>query len=165
MGGTLKQIRGLDLAAKHVLKDQFSPCRIPTLEEFVDECMKLDLKMIIDLKPLGSTDKTCELITDLYKKKPKLYTSAMTSSFHPHLLYAIRQKDSRICCSMAWRPSYFAYKNYSGVSKEMARRFSSPLQHLPLTFLTVFHGFRRPSCIRPCKYCSYGIWCGVLTAI
>ena len=126
---TLKQVRSLDLAAKHVLKEQFSPCRIPTLEEFVDECLKLDLKMIIDLKPLESTEKTAELITDLYKQKPQLYTSAMTSSFHPNLLYAIRQKDSRICCSMAWRPHYFAYKNYSGVSKEMARRFSSPFQH------------------------------------
>ena len=126
---TLKQVRALDLAAKHVLKDQFTPCRIPTLEEFVEECLKLDLKMIIDLKPLMSVENTCEIITDLYKKKPKLYTTAMTSSFHPHLLYAIRQKDPKICCSMAYRPSFYAYKNYSGVSKEMARRYSSPLQH------------------------------------
>ena len=126
---TLKEVRKLDIAAKHVLKDQFSPCRIPTLEEFVDECLKLELKMIIDLKPLESTEQTAELITDLYKRKPQLYTSAMTSSFFPNLLYAIRQKDSRICCSIAWRPSFVAYKNYSGVSKEMARRFSSPFQH------------------------------------
>ena len=85
--------------------------------------------MIIDLKPLESTEQTAELITDLYKRKPQLYTSAMTSSFFPNLLYAIRQKDSRICCSIAWRPSFVAYKNYSGVSKEMARRYSSPFQH------------------------------------
>ena len=71
---TLKEVKKLDLAAKHVLKDQFSPCRIPTLEEMVDECLKLELKMIIDLKPLETTEKTTELITDLYKRKPKLYT-------------------------------------------------------------------------------------------
>ena len=126
---TLSQVKKLDLAAKHPLKDQFTPCRIPTLEDFVQECLKLDLKMIIDLKILRSYEMTVDLITGLYQKYPQLYHSAMTSSFMPDLIYAIRHKDPRICCSMAWRPWFLSCKTYSPVSKDCLRRFDSPFQH------------------------------------
>ena len=119
----------MSLLLQHVLKDQFTPSRIPTLEDFVDECLTLDLKMIIDLKTLGSTEKTVEIITDLFRKRPKLYEMALASSFFPDLLYAIRLRDPKICCSMAWRPWFISYCNYSPVPKEMVRRFSSPFQH------------------------------------
>jgi len=129
---TLSQVKKLDLAAKHPLRDTFTPCRIPTLDEFVGECLNLDMKMIIDLKTIGSVRQTellMEAVTELYKRNPKLYESAMTSSFHPDLLYAIRSRDPRIVCSMAWRPWYVAYKGYSSISKEMVRRFDSPFKH------------------------------------
>ena len=92
----------MDVAAHHPLRD--GPCRVPTLEEYVAECLKLDLKMIIDLKTIGSAERVADVICDLYKKNPRLYANAMTSSFHPDLLYAIRRKDLKIVCSMAWRP-------------------------------------------------------------
>jgi len=148
---TLAQVRKLDLAAKHPLRDQYSPCRIPTLDEFVAECLNLDLKMIIDLKPIigpttdiGIVDK----INELYKRNPKLYQYAMTSSFHPDLLYAIRSRDTRIVCSMAWRPWFVAYKGYSSIChmQSMVRRFDSPFKHhmclvLDSVYTWAFHNF------------------------
>merc|ERR1712117_682838 len=80
---TYSQLKKLDIAAKHPLKDTYSPCRIPTLEEYVQECLKLDLKMIIDLRTVGTVEKTMEMITGLYRRFPKLYASAMSSSFYP----------------------------------------------------------------------------------
>lgn len=122
------QLKKLDLAEKHVLKDQYTPTRIPTLEEYIDECLALDMKMIIDLKTIGTAEKTAEMIIDFFKRKPRMYENALASSFYPDLLYMIRLKDPKICCSMAWRPGYIAYKCYTPVSKELVRRFTSPFQ-------------------------------------
>jgi len=129
---TLEEIRSLDIVAKHKFKERFSPCRIPLLKEFVDECLKLNLLMIMDLKTYENSEKTAAIISNLYKATPELYNSALVSSFYPNLLYDIRMKDQNISCSMAWEPHYFAYKNhyYSGGSlTHMTRRFMSPLSH------------------------------------
>jgi len=141
---TFDQVKQLDVAANHPLRD--GPCRVPTLDEYVEECLKLDLKMIIDLKTIGSAERVAEVICDLYKKNPRLYANAMTSSFHPDLLYAIRRKDLKIVCSMAWRPWYVAYKGYSSISKEKVRRFDSPLAHhtavvADYAYTWAFHNF------------------------
>jgi len=141
---TFDQVKQLDVAAHHPLRD--GPCRVPTLEEYVAECLKLDLKMIIDLKTIGSAERVADVICDLYKKNPRLYANAMTSSFHPDLLYAIRRKDLKIVCSMAWRPWYVAYKGYSSISKEKVCRFDSPLAHhtavlADYAYTWAFHNF------------------------
>ena len=67
------QLRKLDAAHNHVLKQDFSPERIPTVEDFVSKCLELDLKMIIDLKSWKIPEKTVEFVCDLYTKKPELY--------------------------------------------------------------------------------------------
>lgn len=45
----------------HVLKDDFSPERIPTLEEFVDEAVKLGMKVILDLKTYKQPEETTKV--------------------------------------------------------------------------------------------------------
>ena len=87
---TLDEVRKLDIAEKHVLKDEFSPTRIPKLEDFVRECLRLDLKMIIDLKTYMAPEATARVILELFSNYPELHTKAMVSSFFPHLIYVIR---------------------------------------------------------------------------
>ena len=87
---TLDAVRKLDIAEKHVLKDEFSPTRVPKMEDFVKECLRLDLKMIIDLKTYMAPEATARVILELFAKYPELHTKAMVSSFFPHLIYVIR---------------------------------------------------------------------------
>ena len=90
---TLDEVRKLDIAEKHVLKDEFSPTRIPKLEDFVRECLRLDLKMIIDLKTYMAPEATARVILELFSSYPELHTKAMVSSFFPHLIYVIRLEN------------------------------------------------------------------------
>ena len=87
---TLDEVRKLDIAEKHVLKDEFSPTRVPRLDDFIRECLRLNLKMIIDLKTYKSPEATARVILELFSKYPELHTKAMVSSFFPHLIYVIR---------------------------------------------------------------------------
>ena len=89
----MDEVRKLDIAEKHVLKDEFSPTRIPKLEDFVRECLRLDLKMIIDLKTYMAPEATARVILELFSKYPELHTKAMVSSFFPHLIYVIRLEN------------------------------------------------------------------------
>ena len=84
-------MKQLDVAAHHPLRD--GPCRVPTLEEYVAECLKLDLKMIIDLKTYMAPEATARVILELFSKYPELHTKAMVSSFFPHLIYVIRLEN------------------------------------------------------------------------
>ena len=59
---SLEQVQKLDLAAKHVLKDDFSPERIPTLDDFMDEAVKLGLKVILDLKTYKQPEETAKVV-------------------------------------------------------------------------------------------------------
>merc|ERR1719334_2531810 len=65
------EIQLLDLAAKHPLGgDNFSNVKIPTVEQFVAECIRYGMKMIIDLKTWSHPDETVELILSLRRKYP-----------------------------------------------------------------------------------------------
>lgn len=126
---TWEQAQKLDFAAKHILKDQYSPQRLPSVDEFVQECINLKLKMIIDLKTYDEVEKTTAYITGLFKKFPGLYSKALVSSFWPHLIYAIRAKDPKIVCSMAWRPYFLSYQDFNGSLKDSRPRFDAFWKH------------------------------------
>ena len=64
--------------------EKFSPEQISTVEEMVDECMALDLKMIIEVGGNFSKDcaeRTSKFIVDLYRKEPRLFEVAIVTSF------------------------------------------------------------------------------------
>ena len=71
-------------------REEFTPTRVPRLDDFVRECLRLNLKMIIDLKTYMSPEATARTVLELYSKYPELHTKAMVSSFWPHLIYVIR---------------------------------------------------------------------------
>ena len=61
------------------------------------ECLKHNMKVIIDLKSWESPDETINLVTSLYKQMPALRTSALVTSFFPQLLYKLRSSDIIVC--------------------------------------------------------------------
>ena len=126
----LADLQKLDAAEHHVLKEFFSPARVPTVDDFVQECLRLDLKMIIDLKSWQTPEQTVHFVTDLFAKHDGLHTKALVSTFFPHLAYLIRQKDPKIVMAMAWRPHYLSYETYGGNHLHHRPRFSSPFYHL-----------------------------------
>ncbi len=126
---TLEEVRKVDIAERHVLRDEFTPTRIPTLADFVAECLKHDLRMVIDLKTYLAPEATAKIILELFQRHADLHSKAMVSSFWPHLIYLVRSRDPRIICSMAWRPQFLAYESYSAVAGGAKRRFDGLLQH------------------------------------
>ena len=84
------QLSKLDLAIKHPLSANYKGVRIPKVEAFVAECLRLNMKVIIDLKSWESPEETVNLVSSLYRQMPALRTNALVTSFFPQLLYKLR---------------------------------------------------------------------------
>jgi len=125
---TYSQLRKLDLGTKHPLSASFNNVRIPSVEEFVAECVKLDLKMIIDLKTWELPEETANLILSLHKQFPTLKTNSIITSFFPTLLYKLRSSDPSIVTAVSTRPNFLSLATWEGVSYGMRPRFSGVKQ-------------------------------------
>ncbi|GFW37381.1 glycerophosphodiester phosphodiesterase 1 [Trichonephila clavipes] len=53
---TFSEIRELDAASTHIYRDRFKGEKIATLEEGIEECLKLKMKLILDVKEYDSRD-------------------------------------------------------------------------------------------------------------
>ncbi|XP_047427106.1 glycerophosphodiester phosphodiesterase 1-like [Mugil cephalus] len=103
------QLRRLDAAARHRLKDKFSAEKVPTLQEAVEESIKHQLTIFFDVK--GQPDKAASVLHEMYKKFPVLYNSSVVCSFEPKVIYKMRQTDPRVVTALThrpWRLSQFA---------------------------------------------------------
>ena len=109
--------------------DKKAVYKIPKVTDFVSECLKLNMKMIIDLKSYDRPDLCVNLINELYAQHPSLYEHALVSSFFPNIIYSIRSGDPKIVCSMAWRPHFIAYESYTGSLADFRPRFESVFTH------------------------------------
>ena len=125
---TYTQLSKLDLAPRHPLSASFNNVKIPSVEEFVAECISLDLKMIIDLKTWELPDETVNLILSLHKQFPTLKTNSIITSFFPNLLYKLRSSDPQIVTAVSTRPYFFSLATWEGVSTGMRPRFSGMKQ-------------------------------------
>nr|XP_019940024.1 PREDICTED: glycerophosphodiester phosphodiesterase 1-like [Paralichthys olivaceus] len=99
---TLSDLRKLDAAAKHPLREKFAGEKIPTLEEAVEECIKLQLTIYFDVK--GHPDEAAAALKELYKKHPVLYNSSIVCSFEPKVIYRMRQSDPEVVTALTHRP-------------------------------------------------------------
>ncbi len=132
-------LRTLNATPKdHLFKDDFPAEKVPKLEEFVDECLKLDVKMIIDVKTWKQPELTVNAVVGLFAKRPELYKMAMVSSFFPHLAYLIRQRDPKIVMAMAFRPGFISRE---GAKSDAKRRFNSLPLHLVALMADVILGW------------------------
>ncbi|XP_035516146.1 glycerophosphodiester phosphodiesterase 1 [Morone saxatilis] len=98
----MSELAKLDAAAKHRLRDKFAGEKIPTLEEAVEECIKLQLTIYFDVK--GHPDEAAAALKELYKRHPVLYNSSIVCSFEPKVIYRMRQSDPDVVTALTHRP-------------------------------------------------------------
>ncbi|CAL1601786.1 unnamed protein product [Knipowitschia caucasica] len=122
-------LRKLDAAAKHRLRSKYSGEKIPTLEEAVEECIRLQLTIYFDVK--SHPDEAAAALKALYKKNPVLYNSSIVCSFEPKVIYRMRQSDPGVVTALTHRPWSLSHLG-DGVP-----RFSSPWKLGWMTLLDV----------------------------
>jgi len=137
---TLGQLQQFDLATKHPLSANYDKIRIPTVDDFVKECLSKNMKMMIDLKTYDRPEETAALILNLYEKYPSLRTSAIITSFFPNLLYKIRSINPSIIVSISWRPHFLAYSTWEGTEDSMRPR-KNGIQFLVLRAIDVVYSY------------------------
>ncbi|KAK2833461.1 hypothetical protein Q5P01_017350 [Channa striata] len=96
------QLRRLDAAARHRLKDKFVGEKVPTLQEAVEECIRHQLTIIFNVK--DQADKAAAVLHAMYNKFPALYNSSIVSSFEPKVIYKMRQTDPNVVTALTHRP-------------------------------------------------------------
>jgi len=128
-GITNSNLKKLDLSSKHPLGSSFKFVAVPDLENFVEECIKLNMKMIIDLKTYEVPEETAAVILGLYAKFPAMKSITIVTSFFPHLLYRLRRQDPDIVCSMSTRPFFLSSTTYDGTTRSLKKRYGG-LKHL-----------------------------------
>ena len=127
---SLAQVAGLDLASKHPKSSDFKNARIPTVEQFVDECLKNDMKLIIDLKTYTMPDETIDLLSKLYIKHPELKRNSIVTSFFPNLLYRLRSRHPDAVAAISTRPYFLSCSSWEGTRASMRPRFPSLARQL-----------------------------------
>ncbi|XP_015610352.1 glycerophosphodiester phosphodiesterase 1 [Cephus cinctus] len=140
---TWDQLKELDITYNHPLRDKFrSGEKIALLEDVLEECIKNDQRIFMDIKE-KSLD-IVQIILNMYKKYPKLFERAIVTSFNPIVIYMIRRKEPRVVCSLSWRPFVFSRKSYSSLDGPGAVRFNNPLKHIAAWTLDVIHSWALP---------------------
>ncbi|XP_063286409.1 glycerophosphodiester phosphodiesterase 1 isoform X1 [Pelobates fuscus] len=95
-------LRRMNAAAKHRLRNQFQGEKVPTLEEAVRECINYNLTIYFDVK--GHANEAAEALRKLYVSYPRLYNSSIVCSFEPSVIYKIRQADQNVITALTHRP-------------------------------------------------------------
>ncbi|XP_072318486.1 glycerophosphodiester phosphodiesterase 1-like [Eucyclogobius newberryi] len=126
---SFSDLRKLDAAAKHRLRSKFSGEKVPTLEEAVEECIRLQLTVYFDVK--GHPEEAAATLKALYKKNPVLYNSSIVCSFDPDVIYRMRQSDPEVVTALTYSPWSLSHFG------DGAPRFSSPWKHYWMTLLDV----------------------------
>ena len=121
---SLSQLAELDLASKHPLSENFSNVRIPTVDQFIAECLRLNMKIIIDLKSYDLPEETVSLLTSLYTKYPDLKDNSLVTSFFPILLYRLRSSDPDIVTAVSTRPLVLSCHCWEGTAASARPRYS-----------------------------------------
>lgn len=120
---TFEALRRLDAASKHAFAERFRGERVPTLEEGVEECLRLGLRLIVDVKEYDH--RAVALVDELFRNRPELYRRALVASFYPQFIYALRRQNPGIVTALTWRPGFVAYEDV----ENLRPRFKSFVKH------------------------------------
>ncbi|XP_076329192.1 glycerophosphodiester phosphodiesterase 1-like isoform X2 [Tachypleus tridentatus] len=104
---TFHEVRELDASKHHPQSSLYEGEKIPTLEEGVQECLKLNLRMIFDVKEYD--EKALKAVLDIFEKYSELYKVAVVASFYPNFIYQLRSANPNIVCALTWRPNFISY--------------------------------------------------------
>ncbi|KAL8606981.1 hypothetical protein ACOMHN_041370 [Nucella lapillus] len=85
------ELEGVNAAAKHKYGKDKGAVKIPTLEECLKECLRLNLLVFIDCKAFAQ--KTADLVDQLFTKYPALYDTATVCSFYPNIIKSENTAD------------------------------------------------------------------------
>ncbi|XP_068672701.1 glycerophosphodiester phosphodiesterase 1-like [Montipora foliosa] len=96
-----EELRQLDASCKHPLSHKFPKEKIPTLEEVVELCSSLGLKMLIEIKKGTNTLETALLLKNLFLSY-QLYDKALVCSCYPTVIYQIRKTDPKVITALVW---------------------------------------------------------------
>ncbi|KAK3740690.1 hypothetical protein QZH41_019067, partial [Actinostola sp. cb2023] len=81
-----EEMRTLNAAAKHPLRDEFPIEQIPTLEDTITTCLDLGLQMYIDVKTYTRVNRVAHALKDVFHRY-QLYDKAMVCSFYPNVIF------------------------------------------------------------------------------
>ncbi|XP_012591528.1 glycerophosphodiester phosphodiesterase 1 isoform X1 [Microcebus murinus] len=99
---TFEQIRKLNAAANHRLRNDFPNEKIPTLREAVAEALNHNLTIFFDVK--GHAHKATDALKKMYMEFPQLYNNSIVCSFLPDVIYKMRQTDPKVVTALIHRP-------------------------------------------------------------
>ncbi|VFV43139.1 glycerophosphodiester phosphodiesterase [Lynx pardinus] len=99
---TFEQIRKLNPAANHRLRNDFPDEKIPTLREAVAECLNYNLTIFFDVK--GHANMATDALKKIYMEFPQLYNNSIVCSFLPEVIYKMRQTDQNVVTALTHRP-------------------------------------------------------------
>lgn len=105
---TLEEIRKLDASVKHPLREKFPGEKVPTLEEVVELCSSLGLKMIIEIKKGTETLETAQYLKNLFSSY-HLYDKALVCCYFPSVIYQVRKVDPQIVTALVWWRDTLSY--------------------------------------------------------
>ncbi|GFR33160.1 glycerophosphodiester phosphodiesterase 1 [Trichonephila clavata] len=103
---TFSEIRELDAASNHIYRDRFKGEKIATLEEGIEECLKLKMKLILDVKEYDS--RAVAIVSEMFTKHKELYKQALVASFYPSFIYQLRRVDPKIVTALTFRPKFIS---------------------------------------------------------
>nr|XP_050043749.1 glycerophosphodiester phosphodiesterase 1-like [Dermacentor andersoni] len=121
------ELRRLDAASKHPFAQRFKGERVPTLEEGVEECLRLGMRLIIEVKEHDC--RAVEVLDQLFRERPVLYGRALVASSYPNFVYALRRNNPDIVTALTWRPGILTYED----ANNTLPRFESRAVHLIAT--------------------------------
>ncbi|XP_016051760.1 PREDICTED: glycerophosphodiester phosphodiesterase 1 [Miniopterus natalensis] len=104
---TFEQIRKLNPAANHRLRNDFPDEKIPTLREAVTESLNHNLTIFFDVK--GHANKATDALKKMYMEFPQLYNNSMVCSFLPEVIYKMRRTDRNVVTALTHRPWSLSY--------------------------------------------------------
>lgn len=99
---TFEQIRKLNPAANHRLRNDFPHEKVPTLREAVAESLNHNLIIFFDVK--GHANKATDALKKIYMEFPQLYNNSIVCSFLPEVIYKMRQTDQNVVTALTHRP-------------------------------------------------------------
>ncbi|XP_037579542.1 glycerophosphodiester phosphodiesterase 1 [Dermacentor silvarum] len=121
---SFEDLRRLDAGSKHPLSKNCLCVRVPTLEEGVNQCLRLGLRFIVRVKRYDY--RAVALLDALFRQRPKLYRRGLVSSSDPWFIYALRYRNPDIVTALIWRPRLLAYED----AEERRPRFDTRKEHL-----------------------------------
>lgn len=119
------ELRRQDARTKHPMSRNCSSCAgVLTLEEGVQECLRLGLRFIVHVKRYD--DRALALLSVFFFQRPELYRRGLVASPIADFIYDLRCRNPDIVTALTWRPGLLAYED----AEKQRPRYDSLARHV-----------------------------------